>query len=80
MISYKEYIDFWYKNNKRHIGLISYRKVWKNNGNKPIYCIRTNGAKKKNGDTCFDFFIHIGYLVFNYTNFDLQGSKKQLVR
>ena len=75
--SYKTYFDKWWNHDLKHISLLDYTQPWKENGNKPMFCIRTNGAKKKNGDTCFDFFIHFGYLIFNYTNFDLQGNKER---
>lgn len=75
MASYKTYIDKWWAKDTKNISLISYKKPWKENGNKPIWKIRTNGGRKRNGDNCFDFFIHLGYLVFNYTNFNLQGRK-----
>lgn len=75
MAKCKKYLDIWFAKGTKHIGLINYKKPWKENGNKPMWEIRTNGARKKNGDTCLDFFIHLGYLVFNYTNFELQGRK-----
>lgn len=63
--------DKWWDNGNKNISLLNYRKTWKENGIKPIFRIRTNGARKKNGDKCFDFFIYFGYLVFNYTHFNL---------
>lgn len=75
MALHKVYIDKWWANDTKHIGLISYKKPWKENGNPPMWKIRTNGARKRNGDKNFDFFIHFGYLIFNYTNFNLQGRK-----
>ena len=75
MAKYKEYLDIWWAKNTKHIGLLNYRESWKEVGNKPMWGIRTNGGRRKNGDTCFDFFVHFGYLIFNYTNFNLQGRK-----
>ncbi len=75
MTSYKTYIDKWWAKDTKHIGLYNYKEPWKENGNKPMWKIRTNGTRKRNGDNAFDFYIHFGYLIFNYTNFDLQGRK-----
>ena len=55
--------------------LINYKKAWKENGIKPQFRIKTNGASKKKGDTCFSFTITFGYLLFNYINYNLQGRK-----
>jgi len=63
----------WWNYGNKQVSLISYRKSWSTNGTGRIWRVRSNGAKKKNGDTCLDFFIEAGYLVFNYTNFNLQG-------
>ena len=71
----KTYIDLWWSKDTKHIGLYNYKNPWKEYGNSPMWEIRTNGAKRKNGDTCFDFFIHLGYLIFNYTNYNLQKSE-----
>lgn len=75
MVTYKKYLDIWWDKNTKHIGLLNYKEPWKEVGNKPIWGIRTNSGRRKNGDKCFDFFIHFGYLIFNYTNFNLQGRK-----
>lgn len=55
------------------ISLLSYRESWKGH---PKFSIRDNGARRKNGDTCFDFTIQFIYLDFNYTNWDLQKRWK----
>ena len=78
MAKHKKYIDLWFDHCRKNITLINYREPWKENGNPPMFKIRTNGAKKKNGDACFDFELYIGYLVFNYTNFDLQRKTKNV--
>lgn len=57
--------------------LTNYKAPWNENGVKPQFFIRTNGAKRRNGDTCFDLSIAFMWWIFNYTNFDLQGRKKQ---
>lgn len=74
-MSHEVIFDKWWDNDNKNISLLNYRKPWKENGNPPMFRIRTNGAKKKNGDSCFDLFIHFGYLILIYTNFNLQGKK-----
>ena len=73
---HKTYLDIWFSKGTKHIGLCNYKKAWKEVGNPPLYKIRTNGANRKNGDKVYDFFIHIGYWIFNYTNFDLQCTQR----
>ena len=68
---YKDYIDKWWDNDNKNFRIANYRESWKDQGG-PLFCIHTNGAKRKNGDTCFDFTIIIGYILINYTNFNLQ--------
>ena len=68
----KQIIEIWWKNGARCFGIRNYKKSWKENGNKPRFCVHSNGAKSENGDVCFDGSLIIGYTVFNYTNFDLQ--------
>ena len=70
MAKHKKYIDIWL--GKKNISLINYKAPWKENGNPPMFNITTNGAKRKKGDTCLDIQIYFGYLVFTYTDFDLQ--------
>lgn len=70
MNGHKTYLERWWKNNTRYIGLHNYKVPWKEIGQKPIWRIRTNGASRKNGDTCFDINIFLGYIVFNYTNWN----------
>lgn len=67
----------WWDKGSKQVSLISYKDSWSKNGTGMIWRIRTNGASKKNGDTCFDFYIEMGYLVFNYINFSLQGKKRE---
>lgn len=67
------FVKWWNKGNKC-FSIINYKKVWKGLGISPLLRFRTNGAKKKNGDTCLDIHLEIGYTVFNYTNFNLQGK------
>lgn len=76
MTVHKTYFDRWWKRNTKHIGLYNYKVPWKEIGQKPIWRIRTNGASRKNGDTCFDLTIFLGYIVFNYTNWDWQKVRK----
>lgn len=64
----------WWKNGTKQFSIINYKKSWREAGNPPLLRFRTNGAKKKNGDSCLDIYLEIGYTVFNYTNFDFQNK------
>lgn len=73
----KKLIEYWYckrgsRNRCTKCINLNYYKCW----DKPKFQIYTNGAKKKNGDKCFDLNIHIGRLAFSYTNWDLQKEWK----
>lgn len=68
----KRIYEKWWKKDTKCFQINNYKKEWKEIGNKPILTMFTNGAKKKKGDSCFDWTMIIGYTVFNYTNFDLQ--------
>jgi hypothetical protein len=57
---------WWHKGNK--VICLYHYKEWL----KPEFKIYTNGAKRKNGDSCYDFNIHLGRFAFWYTNYDLQ--------
>lgn len=70
----KKIFEKWWNKNTKCFSIISFKKSWKENGNKPRIYFHHNGAKKKNGDTCFDVNLIIGYTIFNYTNFDLQKN------
>lgn len=67
---------FWRDSNKRYHSktfTVSWmRKYWKDNPEQLQYGYRDNGAKKENGDTCLDATLSIGYLQFNYINWNLQ--------
>ena len=69
----KEIFEKWWNNGTKVFWIANYKKSWKQIGNKPRLCLHTNGAKKRNGDTCLDISLTIGYTVFNYTNYNLQG-------
>ena len=75
MARHKTYVNYWWDKDTKHIGLHNYKAPWKENGNPPMFCIRTNGAKRKNGDKNFDLFIHLGYWILNYSDFDFQKTK-----
>lgn len=66
----------WWNKNTKCINLISYKDAW----DKPHFLIHNNGAKRKNGDTCFDFNVDLGYLHFSYTNWNLQKKKQNNLR
>ena len=71
--SLKVIYEKWW-NNTKVFQITNYKKSWKKIGNPPRFRFRTNGAKKRKGDTCLDVRLEIGYTVFNYTNFNLQGN------
>ena len=68
----KQIFEKWWNRDTRYFRVTNYKKSWKENGNKPKLRIHTNGAKRKNGDKCFDLTVIIGYTIFTYTNFNLQ--------
>jgi len=69
----KVLFEKWWSEGNKYFHIINYKQSWKEVGNPPLFRLRTNGAKKKNGDTCLDLHLEIGYTVFNYTNWNLQG-------
>ncbi len=69
----KAIFEKWWDNESKVFQITNYKKDWKEVGNPPLLRFRTNGAKKRNGDTCLDVHLEIGYTVFNYTNYNLQG-------
>lgn len=72
----KKILEIWWKKGSKVFSIINYKRAWKRVGNKPRLDLYTNGAKRKNGDTCFDCNFIIGYTIISYTNFDLQRGKK----
>lgn len=64
----------WWSNDTKVFQIADYSKSWKEVGNPPLFRFRTNGARKRKGDKCLDVFLEIGYIVINYTNFNLQGD------
>lgn len=72
----KVIFERWWKKGTKYFGILNYKKSWKEVGNKPRFSFHTNGAKRRNGDKCFDCSLTIGYTVITYTNFNLQGNKK----
>lgn len=74
MSYHKVIFEKWFDKDNRVISLINFKKPWKENGNPPMFKIRTNGGRKRHGDNCFDFYIHFGYLVFNYCHYNMQNN------
>lgn len=68
----KMLFEKWWNKNTKCVNLISYKDSW----DKPHFLVHNNGAKRKNGDTCFD----LDYLHFSYTNWDLQKKKQNNLR
>ena len=73
----KKILEIWWKNCSRCFQITNYKKAWKEHGNKPRLSLHHNGGKRKNGDSCFDISLIIGYTIFNYTNFDLQRERSE---
>lgn len=65
----------WWKYDTRLIQIANYKVAFKEYGNKPRLSFSTNGGKKRNGDKCLDVNLWIGYINFNYSNFNLQNVK-----
>lgn len=64
----------WWNNGNKVFEIINYKQAWKENGNKPRFSFGTNGARKRKGNSCLDVNLYIGYISFNYTNFNLQKN------
>lgn len=73
----KKIFEKWWDNDTKYCSIINYKLAWKAVGNKPRLHIHHNGGKRKNGDKCFDVSLIVGYVIFNYTNFDLQKEGEQ---
>ena len=71
----KKVLEKWWDHDNKVFNINNYKESWKKHGNPPLFEFRTNGASKKAGDKCLDASLTIGYTVFNYTNFNLQGHK-----
>lgn len=70
--------DKWWSNGNKNFSIRWMYKIWKANRVGPFWRFRTNDAKKSRPeDTCLDVYLELGYLVFNYTNFDLQGKRRK---
>jgi hypothetical protein len=66
----KEYFSRWWDNGSKNFSIRSFRDDWSKNGVGMHWCYGTNGAKPGTEDTCLDACLTLGYLTFNYTNFD----------
>ena len=66
-------IEKWWDKGNKVFSIYTFKKSWC----RPQFFCQTNGAKRKNGDRCFDWKIVIGYIVINYTNFNLQKEGEQ---
>ena len=70
----KVLIEKWWDKGNKTFTIINYKEAWKENGNKPRLSFRTNGARKRKGDSCLDVQLIIGYTIINYVNFNLQNA------
>lgn len=68
----KKLIEWWWAKGNKVFQITNYKEAWTENGIKPAFKLHTNGAKRRNGDTCYDWTLIIGYIDINYTNFNLQ--------
>ena len=67
----------WWNNESKQLSISWYRKAWSENGTGMIWRFRTNGARKNNpADRCLDVYLELGYLVLNYTDFNLQNENQ----
>ena len=71
----EQLFEKWWCRNTKCFSIYSYRCAWKEAGVRPGVHFHTNGGKRENGDRCFDASLTLGYTIFSYTNFDLQGTK-----
>lgn len=71
----KKIFSKWWDFGNKNFQIVNYKKSWKEYGIVPKIRFRTNGARRKNGDNCFDAELVIGYTCFMYTNFNLQRNK-----
>ena len=69
----------WWDNESKQFSIHCYYSSWSKNGTGMHWGWRTNKAKKSNPkDTCLDVFLELGYIVINYTNFDLQNQHRRI--
>lgn len=73
----RKIFEKWWDNSTKCFSIINYKKAWKENGNKPRISFHHNHGKRKNGDSCFDATLIIGYTIFAYTNWDLQKRRRE---
>ena len=71
----KTLFEKWWRNGTKCFQIVNYKREWKENGNKPRLYMFENDGRKKNGDIVFDISLIVGYTIFNYTNWDLQGLR-----
>lgn len=75
------FIEMWFDKSNKHISIRDFRYIRKQNyleygddsyiNIKRQWGIRTNGAKKENKkDTCLDWYLSLGHIQINYTNFN----------
>ena len=71
----KIFEKWWDKGNKC-FSIYNYKQEWKSIGKKPKLKLMSNGAKRKRGDKCLDVILILGYIVVNYTDFNLQRTRE----
>jgi hypothetical protein len=70
----KKIFEHWWDNGNKVFQITNYKNAWKEVGNKPRLLLHENGGRRRNGDSCFDISLIVGYTIINYTNFNLQGD------
>ena len=73
----KKIFEKWWNNDNAVFSIINYKKAWRECGNNPRLGVFENHGRRKNGDRCFDVSLIIGYMIFNYCNYDLQNQCKK---
>lgn len=83
------WIDIWFgKNKSKNFSVRNFKHIRKQNlkeyGNDPDinikrqWGIRTNGAKKGNPkDSCLDWFLNLGHIQINYTDFKYNAKYRR---
>jgi len=78
----KTLLDIWFgRNDCKNLTIINFKDLRKENlalygddpeaNTKRQWGVRTNGAKRGNPkDSCLDWFLNLGHIQINYTNFE----------
>lgn len=67
------FFEKWFGRHKSKHVYLAYYPSWE----KPDFWIHENGARRRNGDNCFDFNLNFWRVHFSYTNFELQHNHRR---